>query len=479
MRLVDLLTGEETLAGAQGSIDITGITADSRAVGPGMIFAALAGSRADGASFIDDAIGRGASAILTGAQTTVPAGVAALHCANPRRVLALMAARLFGPQPIIAVAVTGTNGKTSVAEFLRQIWAANGFASASIGTLGIHGGSGGPKSSLTSPDPVTLHRELAALAGQGITHLALEASSHGLAQFRLDGVRLTAGAFTNISRDHLDYHRDFDDYFAQKMRLFEELLAPGARAVINLDGAGADTVLTAARVQRLAIFSHGRQAGDIRIGTIASRADGLDVELVAQGSCHTVSMALFGAFQVENALTAVGLSLAGGVSLEAALDCLGRLKGAPGRLELVARPGGASVFVDYAHTPDALATALTALRPHVAGRIIVVFGAGGDRDRGKRPLMGAAVAAHGDVAIVTDDNPRGEDPGAIRAQVLAGAPGAMDIGDRAAAIAEGLAQLREGDALLVAGKGHETGQEIMGRIVEFSDHDAIREALRS
>ncbi|MHA1525361.1 MAG: UDP-N-acetylmuramoyl-L-alanyl-D-glutamate--2,6-diaminopimelate ligase, partial [Alphaproteobacteria bacterium] len=478
MRLVDLLTGEEALAGAGGDVEISGITADSRTVAPGMIFAALAGGQTDGAKFIDDAVARGAMAVLTTREASVSQELPVLRCDNPRRVLALMAARLYAPQPEFAVAVTGTNGKTSVTEFVRQIWAANGLAAASIGTLGVQGGAGVQKSTLTSPDPVTLHRELAALAGQGVTHVAIEASSHGLAQFRVDGVRFAAGAFTNISRDHLDYHRDFEDYLAQKLRLFNALLPPGASAVVNLDGAGADKALAAARARGLAVFSHGRKAGDIRILKVTSHAKGLDVQLAAPGREWAISLGLFGGFQVENALTAVGLSLAGGVGLDAALACLEQLKGARGRLELVAHsPTGGVVFVDFAHTPDALTTALSALRAHVSGRIIVVFGAGGDRDQGKRPLMGAAVAAQGDVAIITDDNPRGEDARTIRAQVQAGAPGALNIGDRATAIAEGLACLQAGDALLVAGKGHEQGQEIMGKIRPFSDHDAINAAL--
>jgi len=489
MRLFELLTGEERLEGGEAGVDILRIISDSRSVGPRSLFAALPGTKVDGASFVPGALGAGAAAILAGEGAALPDGidVPVVRSADPRRSLARMVARLHGPQPGIAVAVTGTNGKTSVAAFTSQLWAALGRRSASIGTLGVTcEGPDGPVAPppgvpdvrLTSPDPVTLHRALQGLAAGGIGHVAVEASSHGLEQRRLDGVEFAGGAFTNITRDHLDYHPGFEAYLAAKTRLFRVLLPEGGLAVVNLDGEGGAAVMEAAEARGLRLLTHGRGAGDVRLAAVVPRPRGLDIAIEAEGRRHDVALGLVGGFQAENALTALCLATAAGIPLAEIIAVLPRLRGARGRLEPagVTRGGGAA-FVDYAHTPDALRTALKALRPHVAGRIVTVFGAGGDRDRGKRPLMGEAVAAFSDVAIVTDDNPRSEDPAAIRAEVRGGCPDAAEIGDRAEAIAAGLAMLAGGDALLVAGKGHETGQEIAGRVHHFSDHEVIAEAL--
>jgi UDP-N-acetylmuramoyl-L-alanyl-D-glutamate--2,6-diaminopimelate ligase len=461
-------------------LPISGLAADSRGVKPGYLFAALPGVNTDGLRFIPDAVARGAAAILVPQGAKPDAGGAAvIEDPDPRRRLALLAARFYGRQPDTVAAVTGTNGKTSVASFLRQLWTREGFAAASLGTVGVVGPRGTQTLKHTTPDPIELHEILAALAKDGVTRLALEASSHGLQQRRVDGIAFAAGAFTNISRDHLDYHASFEDYFAQKLRLFTDLLPAGAAAVIDVDSDAGQSVARTASAKGLSVISVGRAGGDLRLAS--AEIDGFAQRLGVEhaGKRYEIRLPLVGAFQASNALVAAGLAMATGGEAATVLPMLEGLKGARGRLDLAGTAqGGAPIFIDYAHTPDALAKALDALRPYVGRRLVVVFGCGGDRDRGKRPQMGKVAVAKADLAIVTDDNPRGEDPAAIRAEILAAAPGAVEIGDRARAIAEAVAGLRGGDVLLVAGKGHETGQTVGETVIPFSDHDAVAAALK-
>jgi len=479
MTLGELIGPEAELSSAWGAVPITGLAVDSRQVEPGDLFAALPGVNTDGARFIAEALRRGAAAILVPeglAQT--PTEIPVITDPDPRRRLALIAARFFGQQPETQIAVTGTNGKTSVASFVRQLWSAQGFSAASLGTVGVMSPSGTQKLSHTTPDPIELHAILANLAKDGVTHLALEASSHGLQQRRIDGVTLAAGAFTNISRDHLDYHASFEDYFAQKLRLFRELLPRGAIAVVDADSEGSARVADEAEAHGLKLISVGRLGETLRL--IASDIDDFAQVLVIEheGKRHTVRLPLVGGFQASNALVAAGLCLAMGANADDVLPRLAELHGARGRLDLAGTAkSGAPIFIDYAHTPDALAKALDALRPYVENRLIVVFGCGGDRDKGKRPQMGAAAIAKAEFAIVTDDNPRSEDASQIRREILAAAPGATEIGDRGEAIAQAVTMLREGDVLLVAGKGHETGQIVGETVIAFSDHDAVSAAL--
>ena len=478
MTLGELIGPEVTLPAPLAAVPIRGLAADSREVKPGYLFAALPGVATDGVRFIEDAVRRGAAAILVPeGMTEMPAGTPMIADGDPRRRLALIAARFFGQQPETTVAVTGTNGKTSVVSFVRQLWAAQGLAAASLGTVGLVGPSGTEILKHTTPDPIALHRILAVLAEDGVTHLALEASSHGLQQRRIDGVKLAAGAFTNISRDHLDYHANVADYFAQKLRLFTELLPQGAAAVVDVDSeAGAQV---AAKAHGLKLISVGRGGKTLRL--VSSEIDGFGQILVVehQDRQYRVRLPLVGNFQASNALVAAGLCLATGSNAANVLPSLSELHGARGRLDLAGTAHeGAPIFIDYAHTPDALAKALDALRPYVRNRLLVVFGCGGDRDKGKRPEMGAVAAAKADLAIVTDDNPRSENPAAIRREILAAAPGAIETGDRATAIAEAVSTLKAGDVLLIAGKGHETGQTIGTTVIPFSDHDAVAAALK-
>lgn len=459
---------------------IRGLTADSRLVEPGFVFAALPGTLADGAKFIPDALSRGAVAVLGDAALAgaLPESVAFLPSGNPRRDLALAAAAFYPLQPETIAAVTGTNGKTSVASFLRQIWACCGFRAANIGTTGIHGPDGHRPLGLTTPGPVELHRALHELAEAHVTHAALEASSHGLEQHRLDGVRISAAAFTNISRDHLDYHKDFEDYLTQKLRLFTELLPAAGRAVVASDGEGAGRAEAAARGRGLDVLTVGRKGRSLRLIDVTTSGFSQNLSLWANNRQYKVTLPLAGEFQIENALVAAGLAMACGLGVDEILPCLANLKGARGRLEAVGRTAaGARIFIDYAHTPDALTTAMQALRPYVDNKLVVLFGAGGDRDTGKRPQMGAAAAKLADRVIVTDDNPRGEDPARIRAEVMAACPDALEIGERAEAVATAIAGLEAGDVLLLAGKGHETGQVVAGETLPFSDHDAAAAAL--
>ena len=456
---------------------LSGLTVDSRAVKDGTLFAALPGARWHGAEFIGPALRMGAAAILTdtaGAKLAADAlagSTAALVIADdPREALAYAAALWFGAQPATMVAVTGTNGKTSVACFARQIWMALGHAAINIGTTGVEG-AWESASSHTTPDPITLQAMLAEAAAAGVTHAAMEASSHGLDQRRMDGVRLVAGGFTNLTQDHLDYHHTMEAYAEAKAGLFTRLLPEEGTAVINLNGAGGADMLELAKDQGLNTLTIGRDVGaDLRIRGQRYDATGQDLRFDWKGEPVQMHLNLVGGFQAENVLVAAGLVIAAGAAPRDVFAVLPQLTGVRGRMQLAAtRKNGAAVYVDYAHTPDALETALKALRPHVMGRIVVVFGAGGDRDTTKRPLMGQAARAHGDVLYVTDDNPRSEDPAAIRADVMQGCLDATEVGDRAEAILLGVDALGPGDALLIAGKGHETGQVIQGQTYPFDD----------
>ncbi len=456
---------------------LTGLTADSRAVRPGFMFAALPGSAAHGATFIQAAIAAGASAILTdslGASLATSAldaaPVALVVAEDPREALARAAALWYGAQPETMVAVTGTNGKTSTATFCRQIWMQLGHAAINIGTTGVEGAWAAP-SAHTTPDPLTLHKMLAEAAAAGVTHAAMEASSHGLDQRRLDGVRLKAASFTNFTQDHLDYHKTFEAYFAAKAGLFTRLLPPEGTAVLNLNDPKVAELaaLIRGRGQDLITVGHAPEA-DLRILAQRFDATGQDLRLSFKDITYQTRLSLIGGFQAENVTLAAALVIAAGEAAGDVFASLPDLTGVRGRMQLAAtRKNGASVFVDYAHTPDAVATALQALRPHVLGRIVIVFGAGGDRDRTKRPLMGAAARDHSDIQFVTDDNPRSEDPTTIRAAILSACPEANEVGDRAEAILRGVDALGPGDALLIAGKGHETGQVIKGDIYPFDD----------
>ncbi len=477
MNLSDLFSVDVPLAGDAADCDVSGIAVDSRAVKPDDLFFALAGSKTDGSKFIAQAIANGAVAIVSdhAAQVAVPMIVVR----NPRRALALAAARFYRRQPSTIAAVTGTSGKTSVAAFVRQIWQRLGHQAASIGTIGLVAPTRTIYGSLTTPDPIALHRSLDELAGEGVTHLALEASSHGLDQFRLDGVRVAAGGFTNLSRDHMDYHPTVEHYLGAKLRLFSDLVVDGGAAVVAADHEHSEAVYAAVRKRGLRLITVGRAGDGIRL--IDARVDGFAqiLTLAHAGKEYRVRLPLVGEFQIENALVAAGLAIATGGAADAVFGSLEQLEGAKGRLELVGERNGAPVFVDYAHKPDALAKALAALRPYATRKLVVVFGAGGDRDAGKRPLMGEIAAQGADHVIVTDDNPRSENPAAIRAAIVAAASGAHEIGDRAEAIRVAVEGLQAGDALLIAGKGHETGQIVGDKVLPFSDHDAARAALSS
>jgi UDP-N-acetylmuramoyl-L-alanyl-D-glutamate--2,6-diaminopimelate ligase len=478
MKLADLALDAAPLDPRFASIEISGVTADSRKVKPGFLFVAIAGAKADGAHFAKQAAAAGAAAIIAEQPLDLPDHVAFIKVGNARRALALAAAAFFPRQPAHIAAVTGTSGKTSVAAFTRQIWAALGFQSASIGTVGVVSPQGETYGSLTTPDPVELHRTIDQLAREGVTHLALEASSHGLDQHRLDGVRISAGGFTNLSRDHLDYHPTIADYLAAKMRLFDTLIVDGGTAVINVDDCYSGQVVAAAQKRGLKVMTVGEHGDGIKLA--AGRIEGFAqvIDIVHAGRTYKVKLPLVGGFQVQNAALAAGLAIATGAEPARVFPALEKLTGAKGRLELAGTRNGAPIFIDYAHKPDALAKALQALRPYVSGKLVVVFGAGGDRDTGKRPIMGRIARENADRVIVTDDNPRSENAAAIRAAILAEAKGAAEIGDRAQAIRAGIGELQQGDVLLIAGKGHETGQIIGDKIVPFSDHDAVADVLQ-
>jgi UDP-N-acetylmuramoyl-L-alanyl-D-glutamate--2,6-diaminopimelate ligase len=464
-----------------GATEVRGLAVDSRAVKPGDLFFALAGGKTDGSRFIDSAIASGAVAVAGEHPSAGDRRVPVVVTPNPRRALALAAAKFYPRQPPTIAAVTGTSGKTSVAAFTRQIWERLGHASASIGTIGLVSPKRTVYGSLTTPDPIALHRQLDEIAGDGVTHLAFEASSHGLDQYRLDGVRIAAGGFTNLTRDHMDYHPDVAHYLAAKLRLFRDLVAAGGAAVISADHECSQQVIDAARERGLKIIAVGRNADGAGEGIRleAASIEGFAQQLALEhcGRRHMIKLPLVGEFQIENALVAAGLAIGSGSAPDDVFASLEHLEGAKGRLERVGEHNGAPIFVDYAHKPDALAKALQALRPYAKRKLVVIFGAGGDRDAGKRPLMGTIAIENADQVIVTDDNPRSENPETIRAAILAAAKGAKDIGDRAEAIRTGIAGLEPGDALLIAGKGHETGQIVGDKTLPFSDHDAVAAAL--
>ena len=457
--------------------EITGISVDSREVKLGHLFAAMPGVRVHGGEFIQYALRMKAGAILTdkrGAQIAADeiaaAGVPVVIAQDPRQTLAYAAALWFGAQPEFMTAVTGTNGKTSVSTFVRQIWIAMGIKAANLGTTGVEGAYTAPLHH-TTPEPITLHRVLAEMAGAGVTHAAMEASSHGLEQRRLDGVRLTAAGFTNFTQDHLDYHKTFEDYFNAKAGLFSRVLGDEGTAVINMDDPKGAVIAGIARSHGQQIIKVGKTQGvDLRMVGQRFDSTGQDLRFEWQGKAHQARLDLIGGFQAENVMVAMGLVIACGGEPSEVFDTLQDLTTVRGRMELAAtRDNGAAVFVDFAHTPDAMATALQAMRPHVMGRLIVVLGAGGDRDPGKRILMGQAAAQNADLVFVTDDNPRSEVPADIRAMVMAGCPDATEVGDRAEAILRGVDALQAGDALLIAGKGHETGQTVGDDVLPFDD----------
>ena len=480
MRLDALIA--EAAEGPQAALEITALAADSRKVVRGTLFFAVPGTQADGLDFAPDAISRGAVAVVAARAPEKPLGSPVVVVPDVRLALSRAAARFHPLQPATIAAVTGTSGKTSIAAFLRQIWLYCGRQAASMGTIGIVAPSGAVYGSLTTPDSITLHETLQKLAQDGVTHLAMEASSHGLDQRRLDGVRLSAAAFTNLSRDHLDYHATLEEYLAAKLRLFEALLQPGQPAVIDADTDVADRVIAACAARGLDVRTIGRKGAAIRLLERSAEGFATRLMLECEGKVFRVLLPLAGEFQTSNALVAAGLAIATGETPQNVFAALEKLVGAPGRIEKIGDRNGGAAFVDYAHKPGALETAISALRPFARGKLIVVFGCGGDRDRGKRPIMGEISARLADVTIVTDDNPRSEQPDAIRAAILEGArayKGAdvREIGDRAAAIAAGVALLGPGDVLLVAGKGHETGQIIGSNTIPFSDHEAVRTAL--
>lgn len=462
-------------------VDIRGLASDSRDVRPGYLFAALVGTRARGTDFIPDAVARGAAAVLAPEGTDPDAAgprAKLVTDPNPRRRLALMAARFHSPQPEVVACVTGTNGKTSVADFTRQIWETSGRKAGTLGTLGARAEGLCRPLRHTTPDPVTLHRVLGELAARNIDHLALEASSHGLAQHRLDGVNVAAAAFTNLTRDHMDYHTDRAAYLEAKAGLFERVMAANGTAVLNADDEHAAGLAGRCRARGLRILTFGANGADLRLLRRRDTPTGQDLSVAIFEFEHRVALPLPGAFQACNALAAAGLALATGVAPAAVVAALRTLRGVRGRLERIAgHPAGAAVFVDYAHTPDALSAALRAARPLAAGKLVLVFGCGGERDAGKRRTMGRVAAALADRVFVTDDNPRGEDPTAIRRAILDGCPGAVEIGDRGGAIHTAVQCLGGGDVLLVAGKGHEQGQTVGDRVIDFDDAAETRRAL--
>lgn len=473
---------EATITG-DAAVMIHSITSDSRTVTPGALFVAMPGVVADGTRYIPEALRKGAAAVVMAstAKVDVIATVPMIRVADMRAAVSALAAAYYPRQPRLQFAVTGTDGKTSTADFTRQLAQQLGYPAASIGTLGLRS----PFDNLnrdfpannTSPEPILLHRTLDALAQHGCDAIAIETSSHGLDQKRADGMKFTAAAFTNFGRDHLDYHHTLENYFAAKARLFDTVLAPGSHAVLNADDAQVMTLQTVCAARGIHVTTFGMHAqADYQIMALKPHVGGLDATLVVCGVTHHISLPLYGSFQLSNMLCAMGVLAAAGVSEEKIIGLLPNLQGVPGRLEKIATHQGAAVFVDYAHTPAALEKILTILRSHTTGKLHVVFGCGGDRDRGKRPEMGAVAARLADQVVVTDDNPRSEDPASIRAAILAGAPKATDMGDRAQAIAHAMQQLHTGDVLVVAGKGHETTQTIGSKVIPFSDSEHIRKA---
>ncbi len=482
MRLRQLLDPGVRLEGA-GHLDpdILALTADSREVRAGSLFAALAGSRVDGRNFIEAALERGAVAVLGDPSLAGKAiGVPLILDPEPRRRLSLMAARFSGRQPERVVAVTGTSGKTSVASLVRQIWSVLGHVAGTLGTLGLHTPGRTIDGGLTTPDPVRLHALLREIAEDGVDHLAIEASSHGLDQHRLDGIQIQAAAFTNLSHDHLDYHQSFEAYLAAKARLFGELLPDDGVAVLNVDIPQFDHLKSICERRRFDVIDFGREASALRLLDQDEAPDGQRLRIAYKDHVHEVTTPLIGNFQAANLLAAIGLVLADPAeNAEAVFGAAAGVKGVPGRLQLIGHhPSGAPVFVDYAHKPDALEKVLTTLRPYVRGRLFVVFGCGGDRDIEKRPLMGKIAVERADKVFITDDNPRSEEPATIRRQILEAAPSAIDVADRAEAIHLAVSMLDVGDVLVVAGKGHETGQIVGDDVLPFDDADVVGAALR-
>lgn len=479
MRLIEMLMGDEALFDMDvidGELEIAGLTCDSRAVRPGFLFAALPGVQVDGRDFITSAQDNGAVAVLAPVGTV--ADVPVIEDGNVRARFARMAANFYARQPETIAAITGTNGKTSTASFLRQIWERLGHKAASVGTLGVHGCGFDEPGKLTTPDPVALHETLARLKNGGVEHVAMEASSHGLEQFRLDGVKIKAAGFTNISRDHLDYHGTMEAYLAAKLRLFSEVIMDGGTAVINADSPQAQEILEIARTRGLKVMTFGRGGQSIRILERVAHSDGQSLSLMIGKQDVKLDLPLAGAFQAENALCALGLAIALGADGTEAAEALQFVEGVPGRLQKVGSVNGAMVYVDYAHTPDALENVLRALRPHTTNNLHVMFGCGGDRDAGKRPQMGALAAKLADQVIVTDDNPRSEDAASIRQEILTACPGAKEIGDRHDAILTAVKDLRNGDILVLAGKGHEQGQIVGEDVLPFDDVMEAKHALQ-
>ena len=474
MKLRDVFPSVPAEKGAQ---EVTGLTADSRLVRKGFVFFAVSGVKHDGSAFIADAIKAGAIAVVYEGEADFITGATAIATDDVRHVLAVTAATFYPRQPETSVAVTGTAGKTSVADFTRQIFEACGKQAASLGTIGIVRADGISYGALTTPDPVTLHQTLDMLAGEGVTHLAMEASSHGIDQRRLDGVHLKAAAFTNLGQDHLDYHVTREAYLAAKLRLFDTLLPKQGVAVVNADAPESIDVMRVARERGITVLSVGTKGHDLRLMSVLRRGFDQHLALEWRGVAYAVTLPLAGEFQAANALVAAGLALAVGEAPEQVFAALGSLQGVKGRLERVATYKGGLILVDYAHKPEALEQALVALRPFVNGKLICIFGCGGDRDRAKRAIMGRIAHDRADHVIVTDDNPRSEDPASIRQSILAACPGASDIGDRFEAIKAGIGMVGAGDVVLIAGKGHETGQIFADHTVPFSDHDAVKTIL--
>jgi UDP-N-acetylmuramoyl-L-alanyl-D-glutamate--2,6-diaminopimelate ligase len=470
-----------TLIKAPRDAEITGVTADSRQVRPGYLFVAVPGNKTHGADYIADAIMHGASAVLAGMDVKLPAGsdVILINHENPRLALAKIATSFYKLQPDVIVAVTGTSGKTSTVAFTQQLWTLYGISQcASLGTLGIRGPNLRQSGSLTTPDTVSLHATLADLAAAGISHLAMEASSHGLDQYRLDGVRVTAAGYTNLSRDHLDYHKDMDEYFEAKARLFSEVLERSGIAVLNADDEYFDRLANICRKSGHKIMSYGARGENIRLLERTLCPIGQSVKLYVMGQEYDVTIPLVGEFQVMNALCALGLVLAGDGEPSSVVPLLSKLRGVSGRLEQVhGHPQGAAIYVDYAHKPAAVEAVLNTLRPHTEGRLFCLLGCGGNRDAGKRPIMGRIAAGLADVVIITDDNPRHEDPALIREAMMEGAPDAKEISGRREAIRWAISELREGDVLVIAGKGHEQGQIIGDRVEPFDDIEEAQEAI--
>ena len=479
MNLGSLAGTEFKLSAAENEIPVKNLTADSREVEQGSVFFALAGSKANGADFIADALNKGAVAIVVQNDVVIgDSSVSILRCDDPRIALAKMAARMFPGQPETIIAVTGTAGKTSVAAFIRQIWAGSGLQAASIGTTGVVAPGKAVYGNLTTPDPVTLHKLLDELAKSGLTHAAMEASSHGLDQHRLDGVKLAAVGFTNLGRDHMDYHSTIDDYFDAKMRLFRNLVKAGTPAVIYADDAFSDKAISVAEEAGLKVMSVGRRGKFLTLKRVEHERFSQNVEITHGDDLYRIEFPLAGDFQIANGLVAAGLAIATGIEPAIALKALETLEGAPGRLELIGRLGNsAPLYVDYAHKPDALEKVLTSLRPFTSGKLVLVYGCGGDRDRGKRPIMGEIAERLADVAIVTDDNPRSETGSDIRSEILVANPSAKEIADRGEAIRYGTSLLHEGDCLIVAGKGHEEGQIVGSKTLPFSDKKLLQEVL--